>query len=198
MAIQHIPSIIWGLSFRTLFTASGEPALYVVDDCSDGFIRRYTTWNGTGMMSVYLEEDGFIKADSDRTIICDVNGNPTAVTGIQRYFPASVMCPIELDDASGWWYRASEGLAVHKAGDNYPSSPEGGRGFRHGVAIWFETINGRKKMHQDEDFYYMSADSPMSPPYFKKVQSRGFLYDVQAGLLEGFTDNMTGTIYLTQ
>lgn len=199
---HHIPSIIWGMTDRTRYTVNGETAVWVQDvkvfeQEHDEPVLRYTTLNGQGMMSVYtLSGDSLIvKADSDRTVTCDEHGNPTAVTGIQRYFPASVMCPAYWSPEQGTWWKRTEGVAVWHPGDNYPDSENGGWCFRHDNAISFEESQGKLYLHHDEEFWYKRADSPMSEPYWQLEYSRGYNYDVEQRRLLQFTDNLTKEIY---
>ena len=205
---HHIPIIIWGMTDRTRYTVNGETGVWVQDAwygaaSGDTRVLRYTTMNGQGMMSVYRRDPDPMKthdqrnflADSDRTILCDERGNPTAVTGIQRYFPASVMCPAYWSPEQGVWWKRTEGVAVWWPGDNYPDSENGGWRYAHENAISFEESQGRLIMHHDENFYYMRADSPMSPPYWQLEYSRGYNYDVEKRRLLGFRDNLGGIVY---
>src|SRR3990167_4811044 len=134
--VIYVPSVVFGQTVRTLFTVNGEDAVWVQDVRQDQYTSlRYTTFSGQGMMSVYVPVDAFEQtiewcADSDRTILCDEYGNPTSVTGIQRYMPASVFCPAYLESGDLWWHRA-EGLAAYKLGDNYPNSADAVSPYRH-------------------------------------------------------------------
>ena len=198
---HHIPSILWGMTSRTRYTVNGEPAVRFRDvrpSTSNTFLR-YTTLNGHGMMSVYITKPNGttnqIVADSDRTITCDEHGNPTSVTGIQRYFPPSVFCPAYWSPEQGVWWHSTEGVAAYKTGDNYPELSDMVCPYRHDNAIWFETIDGRIALHHDEVFWYFRHTSPVGAAEWVKEYDRGFLYDVDTRTLLQFTDNLTGEAY---
>ena len=180
----HIPSILFGQQERTLFTVNGEPAVWFQDvrDRDDiGLVLRYTTINGEGMMSVYHESLGGVTvADSDRTILCDEHGNPTEVTGIQRYFPPSVLCPAYLEVGERKFYR-TEGQWAWSSGDNYPAEPWPDATYAHENAFFSDGV----RLWWDEDFYMLG----------KRVYSRGFLFDVADRTLLQFTDNLNGATY---
>ena len=206
----HIPSILFGQQERTLFTVNGEPAVWVQDVTIVGashpkdIYLRYTTLNGQGMMSVYLDDGETIVADSDRTILCDSNGNPTEVTGIQRYFPPSVLAPAYLDVGERKWIR-TEGLwawwpsTVEEDGtvhENYPDAPlADNHRYRHDNAFYSDG----KHLWWDEDFWYWVELIKNAPDglgwAWKKEYSRGFLFDVADRTLLHFTDNLNGRVY---
>jgi len=185
----HVPNVIFGQTTPTLYTVNGEPAVWVLDlkifeQEHDVPVLRYTTLNGHGMMSVYtLSGDSLtVHADSDRTILCDPHGNPTSVTGIQRYMPASLFAPAYLEPGELWW-RSTTGIAAHHPGDNYPDDGAGGFAYKHDNA--WKIIDG--VLYHDEEVFYQVADSPMSKPYWKLVYKRGFKYDVENRELLAFT-----------
>ena len=186
----HIPSILFGQPERTLFLVRVNgvlvPAVWVQDVTIVGashpkdIYLRYTTLNGQGMMSVYLDDGETIVADSDRTILCDSNGNPTEVTGIQRYFPPSVLCPAYLEVGERKFYR-TEGLWAWSSGDNYPAEPWPDATYAHENAFFSDGL----RLWWDEDFYILG----------ERVYSRGFLFDVADRTLLQFTDNLAGMAY---
>ena len=184
----YLPSVIFGQTTRTLFKVNGEPAVWVQDVFqSPGYeiqYIRYTTWNDCGMMSVYRQGHSEFTADSDRTILCDEHGNPTTVTGIQRYLPApgSVFCPVYLE-VGETWFHSTEGDWSHCAGDNYPGDWPMGR-YRHDNAWCTDGVH----VYHDEEFFYQRAASPMSPPYWELEYRRGFVYEIETRWLIQFTD----------
>ena len=210
MTVQpHIPSILFGQPERTLYTVNGEPAVWVQDERSDPLAYlRYTTMNGQGMMSVYearpILEKPFIVADSDRTITCDEHGNPTSVTGIQRYFPPSVLSPAYMEVGERWWKR-TEGLwawwpsTVEEDGtvhENYPDAPlADNHRYRHDNSFYSDG----EHLWWDEDFWYWIELIKNAPDglgwAWKREYSRGFLYRVADRKLLQFTDNLTGRVY---
>ena len=180
----HIPSIIFSQDVD--FTVNGELALHLRDVLDGDLILRYTTHSSAGMLSVYAHRGiaDVIVADSDRTILCDEHGNPTQVTGIQRYFPPSVLCPAYLEVGERWWKR-TEGLWAWSSGDNYPTEPWPDATYAHENSFFFETIDGELYLHHDERFHNLGA----------LVFDRGYLYSVADRTLLQFTDNLTHAVY---
>ena len=206
----HLPSILFGQPERTLYTVNGEPAVWFQDvwyGQADGDTRvlRYTTFNGQGMMSAYGVAAGdkmtVYVADSDRTILCDEHGNPTEVTGIQRYFPPSVLCPAYLEVGERWWKR-TEGQWAWCPGTDpdgnplYPDEPlsENDR-YRHDNSFYSDG----EHLWWDEDFWYWTHvifnAGDGRGLMWKKEYSRGFLYRVADRTLLQFTDNLNGATY---
>lgn len=192
----HVPSIIWGMTNRTRYTVNGETAVWVQDvwDHVNELTLRYTTLNGQGMMSVYwcgvvTTEGELVLADSDRTILCDEHGNPTSVTGIQRYFPPSVLCPAYLEVGERWWKR-TEGQWAWHPGDNYPDEPlsENDR-YRHDNAFYTDGVH----LWHDEEFAYWRSYNGAEQWVIE--YSRGFLYRVADRKLLHFTDNINNVTY---
>ena len=197
----HIPSILFGQTERVLFKVNGEPAVWFQDVRSGSDWLRYTTMDGSGMMSVYNFEETEIDmcidlcARSDRTIKCAEHGNPTEVTGIQRYFQPSVLAPAYWSPEQGVWWKRTEGIAAYKPGDNYPELSDAVCLYRHDNAIWFETTDGELVMHHDEVFWYFRHTSPVGAAEWVKEYDRGFLYCVADRRLLQFTDNLNGRVY---
>ena len=223
----HIPTILFGQPERTLFRVNGVDAVWfqdvkAVDRTS---VLRYTTIAGAGMMSVYVAANAadtsvICVADSDRTILCDEHGNPTSVTGIQRYFPPSVLAPAYLEVGERKFYRTEgqwawlpstpvrddppewnmpPGYTVEYSSqliENYPDAPfnENDR-YRHDNSFYSDG----EYLWWDEDFWYWIELIKNAPDglgwAWKKEYSRGFLFDVADRTLMQFTDNLRGRVY---
>lgn len=182
----HIPTIIFGQTTPVDFYVNGQLAVRLLDvSPAFGLMIRYTTFKGYGMMSVYSGQvmGDPIVADSDRTILCDEHGNPTQVTGIQRYMPASVFCPAYLEPGELWW-RRTEGDWLWHPGDNYPDAPPLGR-YRHDNA-WH--IDDGMLIHAEEFSYLTDGEWCME-------YRRGFAYEIETRRLLQFTDHMDGRVY---
>ena len=201
----HIPSILFGQPEPVWFLVNGKPVVRFQDvPLSSTLMGRYTTFNGQGMLSVYASPFDWTNdlqdkvADSDRTILTDEHGNPTEVTGIQRYFPPSVMCPAYWSPEQGVWWKSTEGVAAYRPGDNYPELSDAVCPYRHDNVIWFEKSGNELVMHHDEVFWYFRHTSPVGAAEWVMEYDRGFLYRVADRKLLQFTDNLNRRVYERQ
>lgn len=166
---------------RTPFAAPNETPIALFEDVQyPGLILRYTTMDGAGTMDAYTVSGGFIRADAARSIQSDANGNPIAITACQRYFPAPIYGPCEIEIGKLYW-NSTTGLWGWCQGDCYPSLPGNGPTFTHDVAIHSDGIY----LWVDENFYYGSI----------LVYSKGFRYLVGSCRLDCWTDLLTGKMY---